>query len=188
MFVWFLLRNVPLFHVNSITFNGLIVSRHCGGRQIIHEDSVTWIHLWQDGNVTVEQCCLHHIYIRSTSVRGCIVCMESLDIEQQSYFFLAVRSNRGKPKGHKCHIPQTIVWIILPGSSPSGFWPWLPVFTALRGLKVLAWWIYCWHLTVLKGRITNGWPWGSTVPDPRRSSLTPPPASAVTPLFLLSLA
>lgn len=122
-------------------------------------------------------------YLYKVYICAWVYCLHG---KQQSHFFLAVRSNGDKPKGHKCHIPQTIVWIILPGSSPSGFWLWLPVFTALRGLKVLAWWIYCWHLTVLKGRITNGWPWGSTVPDPGRSSLIPPPASVVTPLFSLS--
>lgn len=90
-----------------------------------------------------------------------------------TFFFLAVCPNRSRSLAHKCHIPQTIVWIILPGSFPHGLWPWLQVFTALRGLKVLAWWIYCWHLIVLKGKSTNGWPWGWTIPDPRRSSLTP---------------
>lgn len=107
----------------------------------------------------------------------CLTCYWHGKFEHQMltgfFFFLAVCPNRSKSLAHKCHIPQTIVWIILPGSIPHGLWPWLPVFTALRGLKVLAWWIYCWHLIVLKGKITNGWPWGWTIPDPRRSSLTP---------------
>lgn len=30
-----------MFYVNSIIFNGLIVSKCCGGGQILHEDSLS---------------------------------------------------------------------------------------------------------------------------------------------------
>lgn len=158
-------------YVHSIIFNVLICLNV--GRDASHiKNFVTGIQLWSKWNCNnptlVFSSCLNTVYAL------CLTYYLHWKLEHQAltFFFSAVCPNRSKTLAHKCHIPQTIVWIILPGSIPQGFWPWLPVFTALRGLKVLTWWIYCWHLIVFKGRITNGWPWGSTIPDPRRSSLT----------------